>query len=68
LHRALGDGQGGIRYVVTVPGRGYNFVAPVPACQIVAAKPAALLQIYFLSACAVAQLKVMPISPGMPPG
>src|SRR5712671_6551272 len=26
LRRALGDGQGGQRYVVTVPGRGYNFV------------------------------------------
>jgi predicted ATPase/DNA-binding winged helix-turn-helix (wHTH) protein len=29
LRRALGDGQGGNRYVLTVPGRGYNFVAPV---------------------------------------
>src|SRR5450631_4728492 len=29
LRRALGDGHGGNRYVVTVPGRGYNFVAPV---------------------------------------
>src|SRR5690349_16279979 len=29
LRRALGDGQGSHRYVVTVPGRGYNFVAPV---------------------------------------
>jgi predicted ATPase/DNA-binding winged helix-turn-helix (wHTH) protein len=29
LRRALGDGQGGRRYIVTVPGRGYNFVAPV---------------------------------------
>src|SRR5712692_6697415 len=29
LRRALGDGQGGDRYVVTVPGQGYNFVAPV---------------------------------------
>ncbi len=29
MRRALGDGQGGHRYVVTVPGRGYNFVAPV---------------------------------------
>lgn len=29
LRRALGDGQEGRRYVVTVPGRGYNFVAPV---------------------------------------
>jgi predicted ATPase/DNA-binding winged helix-turn-helix (wHTH) protein len=29
LRRALGDGQGDHRYIVTVPGRGYNFVAPV---------------------------------------
>jgi DNA-binding winged helix-turn-helix (wHTH) protein len=29
LRRALGDGQGGHRYIVTVPRRGYNFVAPV---------------------------------------
>ncbi len=29
LRRALGDGQGDNRYIVTVPGRGYNFVAPV---------------------------------------
>jgi predicted ATPase/DNA-binding winged helix-turn-helix (wHTH) protein len=29
LRRALGDGQGGNRYIVTVVGRGYNFVAPV---------------------------------------
>jgi predicted ATPase/DNA-binding winged helix-turn-helix (wHTH) protein len=29
LRRALGDGQSGNRYVVTVIGRGYNFVAPV---------------------------------------
>src|ERR1700726_697756 len=29
LRRALGDGQGGHRFVVTIPGRGYNLVAPV---------------------------------------
>ena len=29
LRRALGDGQDCHRYVVTVPGRGYNFVSPV---------------------------------------
>ena len=29
LRRALGDGQGGNRYIVTVPGRGYEFVVPV---------------------------------------
>jgi predicted ATPase/DNA-binding winged helix-turn-helix (wHTH) protein len=29
LRRALGEGQPGNRYVATVPGRGYRFVAPV---------------------------------------
>jgi DNA-binding winged helix-turn-helix (wHTH) protein len=29
LRRALGDGRDGNRYVVTIPGRGYRFVAPV---------------------------------------
>ncbi|MDE5443289.1 hypothetical protein GWG65_17910 [Bradyrhizobium sp. CSA207] len=29
LRRALGDGQGGHRYIATVVGRGYNFVAPI---------------------------------------
>src|SRR5947209_16335746 len=29
LRRALGDGQGGNRYIATIPGRGYNFVGPV---------------------------------------
>ena len=29
LRRALGDGSGGRRFIVTVPGRGYQFVAPV---------------------------------------
>jgi DNA-binding winged helix-turn-helix (wHTH) protein len=29
LRRALGDGQRGNRYIVTVVGRGYNFVAPI---------------------------------------
>src|SRR5258708_5431086 len=29
LPRALRDAHGGNRYVTTVPGRGYNFVAPV---------------------------------------
>src|ERR1700728_2988694 len=28
LRRALGDGQGKNRYIATVVGRGYNFVAP----------------------------------------
>jgi predicted ATPase/DNA-binding winged helix-turn-helix (wHTH) protein len=29
LRKALGDGHGGARYIVTIPGRGYSFVAPV---------------------------------------
>src|SRR6266853_5398286 len=29
LRRALGDGHAGRRFIVTVPGRGYNFVAAV---------------------------------------
>src|SRR5262249_56595007 len=29
LRRALADGHGGRRFIVTVPGRGYQFVAPV---------------------------------------
>jgi predicted ATPase/DNA-binding winged helix-turn-helix (wHTH) protein len=29
LRRALGDGIGGNRYLITIPGRGYCFVAPV---------------------------------------
>src|SRR5215470_15499570 len=29
LRRALGDGSGGRRFIATVPGRGYQFVAPV---------------------------------------
>jgi predicted ATPase/DNA-binding winged helix-turn-helix (wHTH) protein len=43
LRRTLGDGQGGNRYVATIPGRGYRFVAPVSllAAPEPAAKPAA---------------------------
>src|SRR6266581_4417882 len=40
LRRALGDGQGGNRYVITVPGRGYNFVAPVRRQETLRAAPA----------------------------
>jgi DNA-binding winged helix-turn-helix (wHTH) protein len=29
LRRALADGQAGRRYIMTIPGRGYCFVAPV---------------------------------------
>lgn len=41
LRKALGDGQDGARYITTLPGRGYCFVAPVlrsaPAAQAAAA-------------------------------
>jgi predicted ATPase/DNA-binding winged helix-turn-helix (wHTH) protein len=36
LRRGLRDGHGGARYIATIPGRGYSFVAPVassPASQ-----------------------------------
>jgi predicted ATPase len=46
LRRALGDGHGGNRYIATVPGRGYSFVAPLrlaeeprPSAQQVSATP-----------------------------
>ncbi len=29
LRRTLGDGHGGNRYLTTIPGRGYSFVAPL---------------------------------------
>ncbi len=33
LRRTLGDGQPGKRYVATVPGRGYSFVAPLATAE-----------------------------------
>ena len=33
LRRALGDGQDGRRFVATIPGRGYNFVAPIRVAE-----------------------------------
>ena len=33
LRKALGDGKQGTRYIATVPGRGYRFVAPVEAAE-----------------------------------
>ena len=41
LRRALGDGQGGHRYIVTVVGRGYNFVAPIRVEEPSQIRPAA---------------------------
>src|SRR6266852_5353544 len=39
LRRALGDGQGGNRYIVTVPGHGYEFIVPVGLTAEPAAMP-----------------------------
>jgi predicted ATPase/DNA-binding winged helix-turn-helix (wHTH) protein len=33
LRRTLGDGHGGNRYLATIPGRGYSFVAPLSFAQ-----------------------------------
>jgi len=33
LRRALRDGEAGARYLITVPGRGYRFVAPVSTSE-----------------------------------
>src|SRR6201996_456140 len=39
LRRALGDGQGDHRYIATVVGRGYNFVAPIRKAERPQAPP-----------------------------
>ena len=33
LRRALGDGHNGNRYIVTIPGRGYSFAAPIKIAE-----------------------------------
>jgi predicted ATPase/DNA-binding winged helix-turn-helix (wHTH) protein len=43
LRRALGDGQDGNRYIVTVVGRGYNFVAPIRIEEPERIRPSAAL-------------------------
>ncbi|HUI94224.1 MAG TPA: winged helix-turn-helix domain-containing protein [Xanthobacteraceae bacterium] len=40
LRRILGEGHAGIRYVATVPGRGYSFVAPISRPDELASAPA----------------------------
>ncbi|MBK1658793.1 ATP-binding protein, partial [Paracraurococcus ruber] len=39
LRRALRDGQGGQRYIVTIPGQGYRFVCPLQPLADPAAPP-----------------------------
>jgi predicted ATPase/DNA-binding winged helix-turn-helix (wHTH) protein len=41
LRRALGDGQGAHRFIVTVPGRGYSFVAPTRREELPQTPPSA---------------------------
>jgi DNA-binding winged helix-turn-helix (wHTH) protein len=41
LRRALGDRRGSGQYVVTIPGRGYRFVAPVIFSEALPARPEA---------------------------
>jgi predicted ATPase/DNA-binding winged helix-turn-helix (wHTH) protein len=39
LRKTLRDGQGGARYIVNVPGRGYSFVAPVTRVKVESSPP-----------------------------
>jgi predicted ATPase/DNA-binding winged helix-turn-helix (wHTH) protein len=39
LRRKLGDGRGGNRFLINIPGRGYRFVAPVKVSAELAALP-----------------------------
>ncbi len=52
LRKALGDGQDGNRFIVSVAGRGYRFVAPVNRFQ--SAVPAAVLTTYSTAPLSVA--------------
>jgi predicted ATPase/DNA-binding winged helix-turn-helix (wHTH) protein len=42
LRKALGDGQDGARYITTMPGRGYCFVAPISRSSDAQPTPAAV--------------------------
>jgi predicted ATPase/DNA-binding winged helix-turn-helix (wHTH) protein len=42
LRRALADGQGGNRYIQTVPGRGYRFVAAISPAEAAGASSASV--------------------------
>jgi len=44
LRKALGDGQAGNRYVATIPGRGYRFVAPISLLETPTVRPPAALE------------------------
>src|SRR3546814_17536373 len=42
LRKALGDGKEGARYIATLPGRGYCFVAPVQRSDVRREEPTGL--------------------------
>jgi predicted ATPase/DNA-binding winged helix-turn-helix (wHTH) protein len=51
LRRALGDGQGGNRYLINSPGRGYRFVAPISSMESAsAATPQSVKRLHNLPA------------------
>src|ERR1700675_547791 len=39
LRRTLGDGRGGNRFLINIPGRGYRFVAPIKVSKELAPLP-----------------------------
>ncbi len=39
LRKALGDGKDGARYIATLSGRGYCFVAPIARADVAAVQP-----------------------------
>jgi DNA-binding winged helix-turn-helix (wHTH) protein len=45
LRRALADRQGGNRYILTIPGRGYSFVAPIASTDRASAAPVSTKQL-----------------------
>jgi predicted ATPase/DNA-binding winged helix-turn-helix (wHTH) protein len=46
VRKALGDGQQGARYIATLPGRGYCFVAPISRSSDEGSAPAALVDAF----------------------
>src|SRR6185312_9376525 len=59
LRRALGDGQAGNRYIVTVVGRGYNFVAPIRFEEPLRASPSPTIALAALHNLPVATTRMI---------
>jgi TolB-like protein len=62
LRRALGDGSGGRRFIVTVPGRGYQFVAPVRQVAGAEASPSPAVQVHGGDGASIAVLPFASLS------